>query len=511
MPISPLILLLTFGPPSEPTAVVQPEGPAPAAQPEADEPSASDAGRLEEALAPKPGGLTANAVAAAAVDSSPNIAQRRAELTIAAAQVDGTMVAFVPQVNLSATYRRVTPIELDFATGGATVGAFNEGPLLVDMCPPEIPAPFCVIDSGGELVGAVAGEPFELPVNQYSLQASLSIPVSDYIFGLLPARRGSKAQLEAAELQRDAEVEQVYVDAKLAYYDWVRAEAQVVVAEHSLERTKARLEDARIGQSAGILTETDVVRLDGLVASAENAVTSSENFRDLAAENLAIMMGTDKADFEIGEDVFTEPKDIEVGSVDDMVEEAYANRIELRVLGRNRDVLEYGVKAARVAYFPRLDAFGDITYANPNQLFFPASNEWNANWAVGISVSWSLTQMMQARAQVKELKGNLQLLDAQDQSIERGLRLEVLAAVQERKRALKSIRSTERAETSAEAAYEQTAQLYQGGEATTTDVLEAEGERINATLQHVNALIDLRVANAKIARATGRDQLEAIE
>lgn len=508
MPISPLIFLLTFGPPTDPSEIAQPEGPAPTS-----ETGSADAktGRLEEALAPKPGGLTANDVAAAAVESSPQIATRRAELAIAAAQVDNTMVAFLPQVNLSATYRRVTPIELDFASGGATVGALNEGPLLVDMCPPEIPAPFCVVDSMGAPVGAVAGEPFELPVNNYSLQASLSIPVSDYIFRLLPARRGSKAQVEAAELQRDAEVEQVRVDSKLAYYDWVRAEAQVVVAQHSLERTKARLDDARIGESAGILTETDVVRLDGLVASAENSLSSSENFRDLAAMNLAVVMGVDSADFEIGEDVFTEPRDIEVGSVEDLVEEAYANRIELRALGRNRDVFEYGVKAARVAYFPRLDAFGDITYANPNQLFFPASNEWNTNWAVGVSVSWSFTQAMQARAQVKELKANIQLLDAQDASIERGLRLEVLAAVQERQRALKSIRATERAEVSAEAAYEQTAKLYQGGEATTTDVLESEGERISATLQHVNALIDLRVANAKIARATGRDQLEAIE
>ena len=44
---------------------------------------------------------------------------------------------------------------------------------------------------------------------------------------------------------------------------------------------------------------------------------------------------------------------------------------------------------------------------------------------------------------------------------------------------------------------------YRAGEATTTDVIEAESERVNATLQGVNAHIDLRIAATRLAYATG--------
>jgi outer membrane protein TolC len=62
----------------------------------------------------------------------------------------------------------------------------------------------------------------------------------------------------------------------------------------------------------------------------------------------------------------------------------------------------------------------------------------------------------------------------------------------------------ERSLAAARAAYDQQVMLYRGGEATTTDVLEAEYERTSATSQNVNARIDLHVAHQKLLRASGR-------
>ncbi|MFY0536441.1 hypothetical protein [Nannocystis pusilla] len=63
------------------------------------------------------------------------------------------------------------------------------------------------------------------PLNSYSLSANLSVPISDYILSLAPARKGTLAARESAVFARDAERVKVQTDARLAYYNWLRGVA----------------------------------------------------------------------------------------------------------------------------------------------------------------------------------------------------------------------------------------------------------------------------------------------
>ena len=109
------------------------------------------------------------------------------------------------------------------------------------------------------------GLDFETPRDNYAVQGDLSVPLSDYALKVMPARRAASAQRESADLQVKAETLQVQVNARLAFYDWLRARAQTVVARRSLASVRGRLEDARLGLAAGTLTDADVLRLEGVV------------------------------------------------------------------------------------------------------------------------------------------------------------------------------------------------------------------------------------------------------
>jgi outer membrane protein TolC len=89
-------------------------------------------------------------------------------------------------------------------------------------------------------------------------------------------------------------------------------------------------------------------------------------------------------------------------------------------------------------------------------------------------------------------------------AMERAVQLEVNAAWEERDRARSTVELTRRSVQAAAAAYDQQVVLYRAGEATTTDVIGSEAERMSATLQDVNARIDVHVAQAKLERASGR-------
>lgn len=467
-------------------------GPAPASAPAFED-------SVVGALAVRPGGLTADDVAREAVISSPDIELRRAELMVTASSVDDTLSRFAPNVTVSATYSRISPADIDFGSGGATVGALNEGPIAVD------PMSGLVVDQTGTPVQAVAFEAIEIPLNNYSLQASLQVPILDYALRLLPAKRGAEAETKSAMLQRDAEKVKVELDARVAYYDWVRAIAQVAIVEQSVESAQARLEDAKIGLAAGTLTSTDVERLEQLVLDAQLGVEQARSFEDLAAANVAAVMGRERADFELGEDVLGPPPPLEdVENREKLIAEALDSRLEIQALEQSQRALNQGERAARTGYYPRVDGFADFTYANPNQRFFPAESVWRANWTIGVTASWELRSFLQSRSQYKSAVANGRKVAASRAAVERGVRLEVSAAYEERRRALAAQQLTARALEVARVVYEEQTAKYAAGELTTTDLIAAESDRLNASLRQVNANIDVRVANAKLLRATGR-------
>lgn len=508
-----LSLPLLFAPPAEdpaaapaPTAATDapaPElvGPEPAAEPpEYDDP-------VQAAMMPNQGGLTSDQVAARAVENSYAVKAREAQLKAAAAGLDQTMIQFLPQVKATASYTRLSKTNVAFGSG-AIVGAANPGLIVAAPCDPALGVPplaQCIYDQEGELVGAAETD-FENPLNQYSLSASLAIPFSDYILSLAPARKGSQAQMRAAEYQRDAERVKVESDARIAYYNWLKAIAQVSVAEQSLENTRARYEDATAAFEAGLVSKSDVMRLEALVENTESMVEQSREFRDLAARQLAMTMGEDGAktpSYAIGEDVFGPPPPPPKDALDQLIERAWSQRLELKALDATIESVDYGIRATRANYYPRLDGFAEVNYQNPNQRFFPLESKWRASWVAGVSLTWVMNQTIVTKAKVQEYEANEAELEAQRAALRRGIAMEVSAAYADSRRAAAAAAHQARAVEAAEEAYRVAVDLYRAGEATTTDVIEAESERVNTTLQGVNAHIDLRVADSKLRYATG--------
>ncbi len=463
------------------------------------------------ALATQPGGLTAEQVAERSSGNAPSITRRHADLEVSVAKLNQTLLRFLPRLSLDATYQRVNPVNINLFGSGASVGALNPGPLTVGPCPFD-PMTQCVLDAGGSPVGAVQGAPFKFPLNQVSFHGNLSIPLSDYVFSLVSARKGAIAERESASIARDAEVLKVKSDARIAYYNWVKAVARVAITQKTLENTQARLADAQRGYSAGITAKVDLARFDAIVAQAEAAVVDAKSFESLAAENLAMLMGDMPGGpgYQIGEDVLgVPPRDASLDRpLADLISEAESQRLELSALRRRSDAVHEGIKAARASYYPRLNAFADAIYARPNQRFFFNVNEFKFSWAVGLTLSWSINDTLLTKAQVREYKANSAQVDANLEELRRGIVMEVQAARAERERVFSRVSATQRALASADEGYANVVRLYQAGRATATDVIEAETDRVRAVLDAIDTNIDLRVADLKLRYAIGQTRTD---
>ncbi len=452
-------------------------------------------------LAPRAGGLTADEVARRTLANSHTVQARLAELDVARAKLAQTTAQFLPRLTLRASYTRLSPVSSGFGTG-ALVGAGNPGLLGVGPCPAG--GGQCVLDSQGQPVGAAAFSIDSLE-DVYSLSASLNVPISDYVLRLSNAASGATASRRSAELQVKAEKLKVKSDAKALFYDWLRAKARVAIAQKSLERTRARVKDAKPAYELGTITKADLMRLEALAANTEQILVEARTFRDLAERQMGILMGNKKPrSFSVGEDVNGPPKALG-GSLDNLTHEAISSRVELKALTEAERSLRLGARAVDAGKYPRLDAFGDVTYANPNQRYFPQTRQWNATWSVGVAATWTIGDTFINDAQSSELSANARALASQRAALADGIRQEVAAQYLGRERAVGALSASRRSVAASEEAYRVAVELYRVGKATTTELIDAETDLLSARLSEINARIEVRIAEVRLRHAVGRD------
>jgi len=490
-------------PPAPPEPTPEPT-PAPAAPPAAVVAELEAAPKVDEAaqvLAPVAGGLTAESVGQRTVANSHTVRAKLAELDAARAKLDETTAQFFPRLTAKASYTRLSKV--DSSLGGALVGAANAGPLGVGPCPGN-PAAQCVLDSGGVPVGAAS---FSFPSlqNVYSLNATLTVPISDYVLRLSNAAAGASANRRSAELAVKAEKLKVRTDAEALFYDWLRAKARVAIAEKSLERTRARVKDAKPAYQLGVITKADLMRLEALATSTEQVLLEAETFRDLAERQLGIVMGDKKAPhYQVGEDVSRPLPPIQ-GDLESLTNEALTKRTELQALSEGGRATRLAAKALKVGSYPRLDAFGDLTYANPNQRYFPQEDKWRSSWSVGVAATWNVTDIFITGSQAESLDATARSIDSQRNALSDGIRQEVAAYYLGRQKSEGALKSARRGVAAAEEAYRVAVDLYRVGKATTTEVIESETDLLGARLSEVNARLELRINEVRLRHAVGRD------
>jgi outer membrane protein TolC len=494
---------------SLPAAAAPGEGPDPTGTTAEREPPASIATRADapdvapvelSRLSLAPGGITADRVAELAAESSVEIEARRAELAAAAARVDALRVRWAPSLVGEASYTRLS--DLDNRLGdGLLVGAQNPGGLVVGACPDGTAG--CVVDGAGAPVGAVAVD-IRPVLDNFSLRATLGLPLSDWAFVLPPAIAAARRGERAARLQELGERATIEASARAAYYDWLRALAQETAVEASLARSEAQLREVSAAARAGAAPPVDVLRLEAAVAGIEAELARAVAVREVADRNLRVITQRTDLRLQPGEDLLAEPALAEpAASLDAWVDRARRDRAELAALTAAMEARGDEARAARGEYVPKLAAFAEATEANPNPRVFPPDDRWVGTWAAGASLRYELGTALQVRPRVRELEASARSVAAERERVARGVELQVTQAYAQRSAAQRAVRATERGRVAATEATRVVGLRYGVGQATALDLIEAESARVDAELQHVLARIDVREADMRLRYAAG--------
>jgi outer membrane protein TolC len=415
------------------------------------------------------GGLTADQAATRAVGTSPAVRKRSAEIDAAIAQLHVAELLRIPRTGFTATYTRLSPLDP------------------IAIAPP--PAP-----------------PFAFAENSYAGQASVAIALSDYVLRFPKVIGAARLGAETARIgRRTAEVD-AGQDARVTYYEWVRARLQVLIARRQLAQVTATLGQVRALADAQRVSRADLLRVESQQASAEQVVDQLQNLAVLREEQLRLLIGAAVGEpLAIGEDIRQDVVAPPAVPLDDALVTATAQRLEFRGLDTGIRAKQAQQDAERASYYPRLSAFASADYARPNQRIFPQEDVFNLTWQAGVQLSWTLNDSLVARGTDRRYDAEIRALRADRENLERGTRIAILAAQQAVAIAQRALETSRKGLAAAEEAHRVRQALLAAQRATAVELVDAETELTRARIAALNARVDLRVALTQLAHAVGQD------
>jgi outer membrane protein TolC len=178
-------------------------------------------------------------------------------------------------------------------------------------------------------------------------------------------------------------------------------------------------------------------------------------------------------------------------------------RPERRALDRRLEAARQRERAVRAAAKPHVSLGGGYDYARPNPRIFPRADRWEDSWDASVNVSWTLWDGGRRAAEQAEAAALARAVAARIDDFDRQAGFEVQA----RQLEVESSRAAmDAAQEGIEAAVEARRVLgerYRAGVATSTEVLDAEVAVLQAQLDRTRAVASLRLAEARLARASG--------
>ncbi len=442
----------------------------------------------------RPGGITADQVGERAAATSWTAKANEEALRGAAALVDQSLASFLPRLSGTAKYTRLS----DFH------------PPAIALLPPGT-------NPEGTGVGAARGAAsgrshaglrrLPLVLDNWLFQATINVPISDYLVRLDQAYTAATRSVDAARWDVVSARAASSANGRIAYYTWLRARGGVIVTVQALNDQKTHLRDARNQFNVGNASKADVLRAETAAASAEFALEQAKNLADLSEKQVRVAIHLpDDAALLPGEDLDAPVVPVQ-GSIQAFTAEAFAARPEIKSADANAESIRKQADIARAGRWPNLSAFGDAIYANPNSRYFPPTipSKFFPTWDVGAQLTWSPNDILINGASAANMDAHAADIEANKNVVRDNIEVEVTQMLQSVRLADFGIESSTRELASADEAYRVARELFNNGRGTSTTLTDAETDLTRARLDLLNSKADARIARIRLEHALGRD------
>jgi outer membrane protein len=319
-----------------------------------------------------------------------------------------------------------------------------------------------------------------------------------YDFGATSERwRAADSNRDAAQSTGRSTVAQALLSVRRAYFQ-ARAQKELVgVAQETVGNQEKHLQQIQGFVTAGIRPEIDLATARTTLANAKVQLVNANNSYEVGLATLNQVMGLpteqryELSDSELaaipGEDGPSAP----------LLDEALRERPEVAAAEQSRRAQELTVSSLRGNYGPALSGVASLTDGGTS------IDHLMPNWYLGLSLSWAILQGGLTHGQVREARGTLTALTAQEQ----GVRLQVGVDVEQSSLGVRAAKATivaaEEALTNARDQLRLAEARYATGLGSAVELSDAQVAYTNAAAQEVQARYGLASARAQLITALG--------
>ena len=338
--------------------------------------------------------------------------------------------------------------------------------------------------------------------NNYRTRLDLQWPI--YTSGRLDAlERAARIDASASTDEIATARADLTLEITRAYWALITAGEALRVVQESLASVNAHLRDVRNQLDAGLLPPSDVYRVEAQASRQRMLTVQAGSARDIVEAELARLVGAPP-----GTPIETVAALDLLGplptSLDGLIASARLQRSERAALLKRTDSAGQRERAAAAGSKPTVAVGGGVDYASPNSRFFPREDAWRTSWDASVNVIWPIFDGGRTRSEMAETAALRRAVQERLADFDVTLAVEIRQRVSEITANRAAIEAAADAVRSAAEARRVLVERFAAGVATSTDVLDAQVALLQAELDRTLALANAHLADARLARASGR-------
>ena len=355
--------------------------------------------------------------------------------------------------------------------------------------------------------GAFSGGPsnIQLITLGQKWNAGAGVQLSQALFNqqVFIGLKAAKSTKEFYQLNAELTEEQIIERVSNAYFQVFTIQQKKETLENSYASTeKARniiksLFDNGLAKKIDLdRTNVNLTNINTILKQQQNAINQAENalkfYMGMPIENKIELV---KADMEITPHLLDET----VGT---------DSRSEIKILNKQRELLQYNKKAVEAAYYPTVNLNANYSWQGLGDKFPLTNGEKNGVYwadysAITLGVNIPIFNGFATKARVEMAQIELDKLDVSIKDTKLGLDLSYQNAKSQIENSLLALENQKANVSLAETVTSNTKHNYQYGLATLTELLEAENALVEAKNNYSNAILEYKIAEIQYYKAKG--------
>lgn len=339
------------------------------------------------------------------------------------------------------------------------------------------------------------------PIDALYANASIEQPLFTGL-KLLSLRNAAKYGKEAALVQSSRIVNEKAFTIHMSFWNLYKAKKLLKVLRENIASLEKHLKDTEMFMQNGLATKNDFLKMKVRISETRTKLIEAENSFEVARAIYNKNLG-----YSLSEKTEISVKVLEDNRIEyeygEILEEAINLRSELISNKYQSLAAEEKITAAKSTWFPQIAAFGSFNYlkVDGTQLL---KSDWTNFWMVGVNVKWNIWDWWKTSSVAEQAEQQYNQVELSSQILKENIEIEVYKNYLQLQSEVSKVDVSKLRVESAEENYRIINDKYETQLATSTDLIDADTELLNAKTILITSYINYKIAKVYLEKSIGR-------